>query len=66
MVGQAGKVIQRWKQGKLPVMGSVLSVETLVARLQPFLPLVEGVIQQTKQRVFRGNRHVPDKVLSLF
>ena len=66
VVRQAGKVIQRWKKGKLPVVGSVLSVETQMARLQHFLPLVEGVMQQTKQRVFRGNRHVPDKGLSLF
>ena len=34
--------------------------------MQHFLPLVEQVIKQTKERVFRGNRHAPDKVLSLF
>jgi transposase, IS5 family len=34
--------------------------------LQQFLPLVEKVMQQTKERVFRGNRHAPGKVLSLF
>jgi transposase, IS5 family len=66
VVRQAGKVVQRWKKGKLPMAGSLLSVGTQMARLQHFLPLVEKVIQQTKQRVFRGNRHVPDKVLSLF
>jgi IS5 family transposase len=66
VVGQAGKVIQRWKKGKLPVVGSVVSVQTQIAQLQHFLPLVEKVIKQTKERVFRGNRHAPGKVLSLF
>ena len=66
VVRQAGKVIQRWKKGKLPVVGSVVSVETQMARLQHFLPWVEKVIKQTQERVFRGNRHAPDKVLSLF
>ena len=66
VVRQAGKVIQRWGKGRLPVVGSVVSVERQMARLQQFLPLVEKVIQQTKERVFRGNRHAPGKVLSLF
>ena len=66
VVRQAGKVSQRWKKGKLPVVGSVASVQTQMARLQHFLPLVEQVIKQTKERVFGGNRHAADKVLSLF
>src|SRR5258708_35473308 len=35
-------------------------------RFQQFWSLVEKVIRQTKERVFRGNRHAPGKVLSLF
>lgn len=66
VVRQAGKVIQRWNKDRLPVVGSGVSVEMQIARLQHFLPLVEKVIQQTKQRVFRDNRHVSGKVLSLF
>ena len=31
-----------------------------------FVPLIEKVISQTKQRVWGGNTHVEDKVLSLF
>ena len=30
------------------------------------MPLVEKVILQTKERIWQGNTHVPDKVLSLF
>jgi transposase, IS5 family len=66
VVRQAGRVVQRWEKGKLPVIGSVLSVETQVGRLKHFLPLVEKVIHQTKERVLKGNRHVVGKVLSLF
>jgi len=64
VVRVSGKVIQRWRKGKLPVIGSLLSVETQISRMQHLLPLVEKVMQQTKQRVFGGNRHTPGKVLS--
>jgi len=63
---QAGKVMKRWQKGKLPVDGSVLSVTTQMARLEHFLPLVGKVIEQTQQRVFRGNTHVEGKIVSLF
>jgi transposase, IS5 family len=66
VVRQASEMIQRWQKGKLPVVGSFFSVETQVSRLQHFLPLVEKVIEQTKERVFRGNSHVAGKILSLF
>ncbi|HEX2712843.1 MAG TPA: ISNCY family transposase, partial [Candidatus Acidoferrales bacterium] len=66
MMRESSKVIQRWRKGKLPVVGSWVSVETQIARLQHFLPLVDKVMQQTKQRVFGGNRHARGKVLSLF
>ena len=36
------------------------------SRLRHFLPLVEKVIAQTKERVWEGNVHVAGKVLSLF
>jgi len=41
-------------------------VETEIVRLQHFLPLVEKVIAQTKERIWGGNCHVQGKVLSLF
>jgi transposase, IS5 family len=66
VVRQAGQVITRWEKGKLPVLGSALSVQAQVSRLQQFLPLVEKVIAQTQERVFRGNCHVVGKILSLF
>jgi len=66
VVRQAGTIIERWKNGKLPVIGSVLKVEVPAGQLRHFLPLVEQVVAQTKERVWGGNTHVADKVLSLF
>ena len=66
VVREAGEVRKRWQKGKLPVVGSRLSVTTQMARLEHFLPLVGKVIQQTHQRVFRDNRHVAGKIVSLF
>jgi len=48
------------------VTGSLLKVEVQANQLRHFLPLVEKVIAQTKERVWGGNRHVVGKVLSLF
>src|SRR6266567_4469677 len=36
------------------------------SQLRHFMPLVQRVIAQTEERILRGNRHVTDKVLSLF
>jgi len=66
VVRESGKVIQRWQKGKLPVVGSWVSVETHIARLRHFGPLVAKVIQPTKRRVLGGNQHVAGKILSLF
>jgi IS5 family transposase len=66
VVRQAGRVVKRWEIGKLPVIGSLLKVEVQASQLRHFLPLVEKVIVQTKERVWKGNRHVVGKVLSLF
>lgn len=63
---QACQTLQRWKNGKLKVAGSLVQVEIQAARLRRFVPLVEKVIAQTTERVWGGNSHVPDKVLSLF
>jgi IS5 family transposase len=37
-----------------------------MGQLRHFLPLVENVIRQTRERVVKGNSQVEDKVLSLF
>jgi IS5 family transposase len=63
---QAGQTLQRWKSGKLKVVGNLLQVEIQAARLRHFVPLVEKVMAQTKERVWGGNTRVSDKVLSLF
>ncbi|HEX8812338.1 MAG TPA: ISNCY family transposase [Terracidiphilus sp.] len=66
LVRQAGEIVERWQKRKLPVIGSLLKVEAQASQLRHFLPLVEKVIAQTKERVWEGNRHVVGKVLSLF
>jgi IS5 family transposase len=66
MMRQASEVLQRWRKGRLKVAGKFLSVEAQIGQLRHFLPLVEKVIKQTKERVLRGNCHVEGKVLSLF
>jgi IS5 family transposase len=48
------------------VVGKLLRAEWQIGQLRHFLPLVEKVITQTKERVWGGNCHVEDKVLSLF
>jgi len=66
VVRQAGEVVERWGKGKLPVIGSLLKVEVQAGQLRHFLPFVEKVMVQTRERLWRGNTRVPDKVLSLF
>lgn len=66
VVRQAREVLQRWGKGRLKVLGKLLRVETQIGQLRHFLPLVEKVMTQTKQRVWGGNCHVEGKVLSLF
>jgi IS5 family transposase len=66
VVRQASEVVQRWRKGRLKVVGTVLGVATQIGQLRHFLPLVENVIRQTKERVLKGNSHVEGKVLSLF
>jgi len=66
VVRQAGEVVQRWGKGRLKVVGTVLGVATQIGQLRHFLPLVENVIRQTKERVVKGNSHVENKLLSLF
>src|ERR1700693_1702827 len=63
VVRQASEVLQRWEKGRLKVVGKLLRVEAQIGQLLHFLPLVEKVITQTKQRVWGGNCHVEGKVL---
>jgi len=66
VVRQASQVVQRWGKGRLTVAGKPLRVERQISQLRYFLPLVEKVIRQTRQRVLGGDSHVEGKVLSLF
>jgi IS5 family transposase len=66
MVRQASEVVQRWRKGQLKVVGKLLRVESQMGQLRHFLPLVEKVNMQTKERVWGGNCHEEGKVLSLF
>jgi len=66
VVRQASEVVQRWGTGRLKVVGKLLRVEAQIGQLRHFVPLVEKVITQTKERVWGGNCHVQGKVLSLF
>jgi len=66
VVRQANAVVQDLQTGRLPVVGSLISVLAQEALLRHYLPLVEKGIAQTHERVFLGNTHVAGKVLSLF
>jgi IS5 family transposase len=66
VVRQAETVMQALQAGTLPIMGSVLSVSRSQYELQHFLPLVKKVLAQTRARVFEGERHYPDKLVSIF
>src|SRR5215472_4270013 len=65
VVRQSEQVLQRFKQGRLPVVGSKLAVFAQLSQLEHFLPLTQKVIRQTKDRVVLGKQAV-EKVLSLF
>jgi transposase, IS5 family len=66
VVRQGQAVLERWKKGRLKVVGNLLQVETQTAQLRHFLPLVEKVVGQRRERIWKGNAHVVGKVLSLF
>ena len=66
VVRQAQTVLQRWEKGRLKVVGDLLQVQIQTSQLRHFLPLVEKVVAQTRERLWKGNAHVVGKVLSLF
>jgi len=62
----ASKALSGLESGELAVSGNPILVMEQAGILEEYLPLHERVIAQTQERVFRGNRHVANKVLSLF
>jgi IS5 family transposase len=66
VVGQAGKVMKQFNEGKLPIVGSAVSVFAQMANIEHFVPLVRNVIRQTQERVSGGNTRVEGKIISIF
>lgn len=66
VAGQAEEVAQSLREGRLPVIGKLERVMALEATLAHYTPLVKRVINQASARIFDGNNHVPNKLLSLF
>lgn len=66
VVRDAETVQQKLKAGRLRIVGDALSLLARQMQLDHFVPLVKRVIAQTKARVFGGDTHVVEKVLSLF
>lgn len=66
VVGTVSRTLEDLGSGKIAIAGSRSRTLAQEATLRQFLPLVERVIFQTHERVFKGNRHVAGKILSLF
>jgi len=66
VVRSAERVTEDLTSGKLPVPGDLVRVLLNEAQLRHFTPLVKKVVDQTKARVFGGDRHVEGKLLSIF
>jgi IS5 family transposase len=69
VIQQATSVVDRLAgrgREKLRVTGKLLKVLAAQATLERFVPLVQRVVAQTKERVFEGNTRVVNKLLSLF
>jgi IS5 family transposase len=61
------QVLADLQSGKLVAQADrVATALQAQAQLRHFLPLTEKVIEQTQVRIFEGQTHHPDKVLSLF
>ena len=63
---QAEEVGKTVLAGGLEIVGSVRRVVVESMKLDHFLPLVHRAIAQTRARVFDGNRHFGQKIISVF
>ncbi len=66
VVRQTKEVLSQVHEGRLQLVGSLTGALAQLGCLEHYLPLVEQVINQTRQRVFEGDKHVKGKLLSLF
>jgi IS5 family transposase len=64
---EAGSMIRRLVQrGRTAPAATAVRLRRVHHRLQQLRPIVAQVVHQTQARVLGGDRHVPDKVLSVF
>jgi len=68
VVGQAKKFIQEVAAGLKRPKGlfKQVSLEAERIYLERMIPLVQQVMHQTRERIFKGNTHVEGKLVSLF
>jgi transposase, IS5 family len=68
VVGQAKRFAAEVATGRKRARGLLdqLRLEAHKAYLQRMIPLVRQVMHQTRERIFKGNTHVPGKLVSLF
>lgn len=64
---QSARVLEQLQSGKLAAQANMLvRVLQAEAQLRHFLPLTQKVIAQAQVRIFEGQTHHPEKILSLF
>src|SRR5499426_705155 len=68
VVGQAKRFAEEIAAGvkRSRITLEQLALEGLRKELETMVPLVKQVTKQTRARIFRGDTHTPDKILSLF
>jgi IS5 family transposase len=68
VVGQAKRFAAQVASGRKRARGPVqqIGLEANRAYLERIIPLVRQVMHQTRERLFKGNTHVPGKLVSLF
>jgi IS5 family transposase len=68
VVGQAKRFAQEIGAGvkRARVSRDLLSLQAQQAYLERMIPRVQQVMHQTRERLFKGNTHLPDKLVSLF
>ena len=68
VVGQAKRFAEEVTSGRKHARGVLeqISLEASQAYLERMIPLVRQVMHQARERIFKGNTHVPGKLVSLF
>jgi transposase, IS5 family len=68
VLGQARRFAEEVASGRKRARGleQQIALQAHRAYLEEMIPLVRQVIHQTRERIFKGNTHVPGKLVSLF